>query len=66
MISVRRHHKRRIRKKRAHYCNGHIGKFVETPKMCSCWMCGNPRRYAKGKEQLTIQERRFQDSEIEE
>ena len=26
--------------------------------ICSCWMCGNPRRYFKGKYQQTIQERR--------
>ena len=25
---------------------------------CSCWMCGNPRRYSKGTERLTLQERR--------
>ena len=26
--------------------------------VCSCWMCGNQRRYAKGHEKLTPQERR--------
>ena len=23
---------------------------------CSCWMCGNPRKYLKGKDRLTLQE----------
>jgi hypothetical protein len=26
---------------------------------CSCQMCGNPRRYAKGKGKITMQERRL-------
>ena len=26
---------------------------------CSCWMCGNPRKYAKGPDKLTIRERTF-------
>ena len=32
-----------------------IGKKAHTPAMCSCHMCGNPRKYWKEK---TIQERR--------
>ena len=27
--------------------------------VCSCSMCGNPRRYAKGKDKLTMQERKL-------
>lgn len=27
-------------------------------KTCSCEMCGNPRRYGKGKNKLTLQEQR--------
>jgi hypothetical protein len=27
--------------------------------VCSCQMCGNPRRYAKGKGRITMQERRL-------
>ena len=27
--------------------------------VCSCQKCGNPRRYAKGKEKITMQERRL-------
>lgn len=26
-------------------------------KVCSCWMCGNPRRWLKGSDRLTLQER---------
>lgn len=34
-----------------------IGKVASTHgKPCSCWMCGNPRRYFG---ELTVQERRF-------
>ena len=32
-----------------------VGKKAHTPAMCSCHMCGNPRKYWKEK---TIQERR--------
>lgn len=35
-----------------------IARFREQPKLCSCWMCGNPRRYEKGKARLTRQELR--------
>jgi hypothetical protein len=27
---------------------------------CSCQMCGNPRRSSKGKDRLTLQERKFE------
>ena len=37
--------------------------FKEQPKLCSCWMCCNPRRVFKGSEQITIQERRFRCSD---
>jgi hypothetical protein len=32
-----------------------VGLYVDTPKPCSCWMCGNPRRYF---DEPSIQERR--------
>lgn len=35
-----------------------IGRADVTPVPCSYFMCGNPRRKAKGKEQLTMQERK--------
>ena len=36
-----------------------IGKSAHSPTACSCWMCGNPRRYAK---EITCQERRQIDN----
>lgn len=33
---------------------------------CSCWMCGNPRRFSKGKEKLTFQERQHSEDGKEE
>lgn len=33
-----------------------IGRLARTPTPCSCWMCGNPRRWAKGKLRLTSRE----------
>ncbi|MDY0305792.1 MAG: hypothetical protein RBR18_05085 [Desulfovibrionaceae bacterium] len=35
-----------------------VGKAGRTRVPCSCAMCGNPRRNRKGKDRLTIQERR--------
>lgn len=28
----------------------------KTPQRCSCWMCGNPRKFSSGKDALTIHE----------
>jgi hypothetical protein len=36
-----------------------MARFKEQSKLCSCWMCCNPRRVSKTKDALTIQERRF-------
>lgn len=33
-----------------------VGMRARTPKNCSCWMCGNPRRHAR--DGRTLQERR--------
>ncbi|MGO4332011.1 hypothetical protein AB4Z48_37250 [Cupriavidus sp. 2TAF22] len=40
-----------------------IGRAVWTPTLCSCWMCGNPRRHMG---ERTIQERRFMQERVEE
>lgn len=49
--ALRRHHVARLKKARRYYWGQDIrqdakslGKVVETPTPCSCWMCGNPRR----------------------
>jgi len=61
--SLRRHHAKRLKKKRRDYRTAfnerNLVKVVNTPKPCSCFMCGNPRRYYGEK---TIQE---QKAEIE-
>ncbi len=35
-------------------------KYADNPTRCSCWMCGNERRYARGRLRLTIQEKKAQ------
>lgn len=53
--SERRHESSRIKKNRKDY----VSAKAETPKPCSCFMCGNPRKWFGEK---TVQERRaFQD-----
>lgn len=34
------------------------GRLARTPTPCSCWMCGNPRRRAKGAARETVAEHR--------
>lgn len=49
-----RFHSERIAAKRKNYRGrGHVVR--DTPAVCSCWMCGNPRRHFG---EQTIQERR--------
>jgi hypothetical protein len=59
---IRRHHEERIKLRVRSYYRGyaandprHIGKIAHTRRICSCQMCGNPRRYWG---QETIQELR--------
>ncbi len=42
-----------------------VGRNGTTPCPCSCWMCGNPRLHRKGRERLTLQERREFQSETD-
>jgi hypothetical protein len=35
-----------------------MARFKEQPQVCSCRGCGNPRRWEKGANQFTMQERR--------
>ena len=70
MRALRRHHRERLLKKRSKYViyspdydsssyiqglTQRILIAVNTPTACSCWMCGNPRKFYKDK---TIQEKR--------
>lgn len=57
--------KDRIKKKRSHYWgqdltdNGRMLNIVsETPAKCSCFMCGNPRKYFNSP---TLQEQSFDE-----
>lgn len=50
----------RLKAKRRTYYNGarderELGRWVWTAAVCSCWMCGNPRRFIG---ERTVQERR--------
>jgi len=72
--ALRRHHAQRmktwvLRTLRHYFTEGHsfparrVGMYSKTPKICSCFMCGNPRRFHG---ELTIQERRAMiDSDLE-
>ena len=65
--ALRKHHAARLKKTRGFHWGRDIrqdakslGKVVDTPAPCSCWMCGNPRRYFN---ESTQQERRAIDRE---
>lgn len=66
--SVRRHHRERLKNNRKNYHNGpewykdQVSIWVNTPTPCSCWGCGNPRKYFNS---LTIQEKRFYCEEVQ-
>ncbi|MBI4571848.1 MAG: hypothetical protein HY713_01005 [candidate division NC10 bacterium] len=58
----RRHHVSRIKRRVRRYYGGyakdkprHLGRIARTRQLCSCWMCGNPRRYLG---ERSLQERR--------
>ena len=66
-ISERRNHKERLKKKRkndiVYYTGCPINKHVITPKLCSCIMCGNMRKYfGNSKQGKTIQELKADES----
>ncbi|MBI6154885.1 hypothetical protein GKN89_20250 [Serratia sp. YC16] len=72
--ALRRYHYRRLRSDRKNYYGGirypeqftlhgiarRAGKLVASAPDCSCWMCGNPRRYWQS---VTLQELKARDSE---
>jgi len=51
----RRHEAARLKEKRSKY-NGTGAVMAETPKSCSCYMCGNPRKWFQ---EQTIQEQKM-------
>lgn len=56
-----RYHKGLKQCQRWHYreiSRGDIGRAGTTRVPCSCFMCGNPRHNFKGKDALTMQERK--------
>lgn len=73
---LRRYHYYRLKSNRKDYYGGIIypesftaqgiarraGKLVNTAPDCSCWMCGNPRRYFFS---VTLQELKANDSEVD-
>ncbi len=63
----RRHHRLRCSKRNArnHPDWPRAAHFGDTRKTCSCWMCGNQRRYAKGVARVTIQERRHAQRDVD-
>jgi hypothetical protein len=69
--ALRRHHSRRIKALFYRYMKARIWEWAVTPgeagvfanhgKACSCWMCGNPRRYLG---EPTLQERRNSEAHL--
>jgi hypothetical protein len=63
--AIRRHHRNRIILKRyekvkmGHWHVKNPGYLAKNNTVCSCWMCGNPRKYF---EELTVQQRKFNQS----
>lgn len=61
-IAIRRHHRKRLWDKRKKYftCpNGNDKRILKTPKPCSCYMCGNARKYFN---EITEQEQKHNQS----
>ncbi len=61
-LALRRRHERRVKRRVRDYYSAYArsdarasGKLAHTRQLCSCWMCGNPRRYFG---EITLQERR--------
>ena len=53
--ALRRHHRQRVKNNRKKYWTvfpheespRRLGIITTTPCICSCWMCGNPRKHFK-------------------
>ena len=66
-LAQKRHHKKRLKnkRKRDNHAKGQpLNKHVITPKLCSCWMCGNARKFfGNSKHGKTVQELRQEDKQ---
>lgn len=68
----RRHHAHRVKNKFLKAMKGwgmspdwtywYCTRNYNNRKACSCWMCTNPRKIFKGKERITMQERKIAGS----
>lgn len=67
--ALRRHHKNRLKNSRRNYWSvtidlidlkseKYISQVTRTPKPCSCYMCGNARKFFN---ERTLQEKKQQD-----
>jgi hypothetical protein len=64
--AIRRHHEERVKARVRKYYGGmgigsprQTGIIAHTRSLCSCWMCGNPRRHLK---EVTVQEMRAEQA----
>lgn len=59
--ALRRHHQQRmkVKAKRKYPSDPRATHYADNLALCSCVLCGNPRRFAKGAQRLTVQERRI-------
>lgn len=70
MRALRRHHRQRMRRKAERIIRSNsiydpknmflrIRKTADNLQICSCYGCGNPRRWERGWNRLTIQEKKL-------
>jgi hypothetical protein len=60
--TIRRHDRNRIilqRLRRRHWHVRSPGRLSKNNTVCSCWMCGNPRKYLG---EATVQEKKFREA----
>lgn len=61
--AIRIHHRERLKNNRKNYWGGDltdrkIGILINTPKICSCWMCGNARNiYGKSLKEISMNQK---------
>lgn len=69
-LAQKRHHKKRLKDKRKNDMVCHkefsLNRHVITPKLCSCWLCGSPRKFSgNSKHGKTVQELRQKEKDSE-